>query len=113
MPIQTKAALFEADLARLATWSRALSHPARLEILRVLGRRGTCICGELVDELPLAQASVSRHLKALKDAGLISGEIDGPRSCYCLNYSAIAALREQMTHFLDGIPQPDEPLECC
>ena len=113
MPLQTKADLFETDLVRIAGWARALSHPARLEILRVLARRGTCICGELVDELPLAQASVSRHLKALKEAGLIRGEIDGPRSCYCLDYASIDALRRGMVDFLVDLPEPDGPLACC
>lgn len=113
MPLQTKADLFAPELARLAEWAKALSHPARLQILQVLARRGTCICGELVDELPLAQASVSRHLKALKEAGLIRGEIDGPRSCYCLDYEAIGALRHQMIDFLADLPDPEEPLSCC
>lgn len=69
----------------LADWCRALAHPARIAILRTLASRGECICGELVLDLPLAQSTVSQHLKALKEAGLIQGEIDGPRSKYCVN----------------------------
>jgi DNA-binding transcriptional ArsR family regulator len=69
----------------LANWCKALSHPARIAILRNLAKRGECICGELVLDLPLAQSTVSQHLKALKKAGLIQGEIDGPRSRYCVN----------------------------
>lgn len=80
-----------AQLARLA---KALGHPARVAILRLLLRRDSCICGELVDELPLAQSTVSQHLKQLKEAGLIRGEVSGPRVCYCVEPGALALLRE-------------------
>ena len=69
----------------LAALARALSHPARVAIVRHLAERGTCICGEIVSVLPLAQATVSQHLKVLKEAGLVQGEVDGPRTCYCVN----------------------------
>lgn len=78
------------QLARLA---KALGHPARVAILRLLLRREACVCGEIVDELPLAQSTVSQHLKQLKQAGLIRGEIDGARVCYCIEPTAIAQLR--------------------
>jgi ArsR family transcriptional regulator len=91
-PMQSKTDLFPPDLARLAEQAQALSHPARLAILQVLARRGTCICGDLVSELPLAQATVSQHLKTLKASGLIRGEVDGPRSCYCLDSMALDRL---------------------
>lgn len=64
---------------------RALGHPARLEIVRALASKGRCFCGEIVEMLPLVQSTVSQHLKVLKDAKLIEGTIDGPRSCYRLN----------------------------
>ncbi len=70
---------------QLANWCKALSHPARITILRMLANRPECQCGELVLDLPLAQSTVSQHLKALKDIGLIQGEVDGPRSKYCVN----------------------------
>jgi len=73
----------EAD-AELAALSKALAHPARVRILRLLARRNTCICGEIVGELDLAQSTVSQHLKIMKEAGLVQGEVDGPRVCYCL-----------------------------
>jgi ArsR family transcriptional regulator len=63
-------------------------------ILRLLIARGECVCGAIVDELPLAQATVSQHLKVLKDAGLIEGEVDGPRVCYCVNPAGVRRLRE-------------------
>ena len=70
----------EEDLAELA---KALGHPARVAVMRLLLTRGDCICGDIVDRLPLAQATVSQHLKVLKEAGWIQGTIDGPRVCYC------------------------------
>jgi ArsR family transcriptional regulator len=73
----------EAD-EEVALLCKAVGHPARVQILRLLVRRESCICGDIVDELPLAQSTVSQHLKVLKDAGLIRGEIDGPRVCYCI-----------------------------
>ncbi len=80
---------------RLARLCKALGHPARLAILRYLAeRRGTCTCGEIVAQLPLAQSTVSQHLKVLKEAGLIVGEVEPPRVCYCLNEGALDALKK-------------------
>jgi DNA-binding transcriptional ArsR family regulator len=79
------------ELARLM-W--AIAHPARVRILRILLARQACICGELVDQLPLAQSTVSQHLKVLKEAGLVQGEIDGPKVCYCVNPAVLAQLKE-------------------
>jgi ArsR family transcriptional regulator, arsenate/arsenite/antimonite-responsive transcriptional repressor len=72
----------------LATFSKAMAHPARIAILKVLALRNECICGEIVELLPLAQSTVSQHLKELKEAGLVDGIVDGPRSCYCINWKA-------------------------
>jgi DNA-binding transcriptional ArsR family regulator len=88
---------------RLADKLRALAHPARLEILRVLAARGTCVCGEVVEVMPLAQATVSQHLKVLKEAELIRGRIDGKNSCYCLDPKGIAELREAVEEFIGGL----------
>ncbi len=82
----------EAD-EELALYCKAVGHPARVQILRLLVRREACICGDIVDELPLAQSTVSQHLKVLKDAGLIRGEIDGPRVCYCIEPQALRRLK--------------------
>lgn len=73
-----------ADDETLARLAQALGHPARVAILRLLLARTTCVCGEIVEQLPLAQSTVSQHLKSLKNAGWIQGEVDGPRVCYCL-----------------------------
>jgi ArsR family transcriptional regulator, arsenate/arsenite/antimonite-responsive transcriptional repressor len=77
----------------LALLSKAIGHPARVQILRLLSNRTTCYCGDIVEELPLAQSTVSQHLKVLKDAGLIKGEIDGPRVCYCVDPRTLRRLR--------------------
>ncbi len=77
----------------LAMLAKALGHPARVQILRLLVRREACICGDIVDELPLAQSTVSQHLKVLKDAGLVRGDIDGPRVCYCIEPRTIRRLK--------------------
>jgi len=77
----------------LAALAKAVGHPARVQILRLLVRREACICGDIVEELPLAQSTVSQHLKVLKDAGLIRGDIDGPRVCYCIEPRALRRLK--------------------
>ncbi len=82
----------EAD-EELATLAKALGHPARVQIMRILIRTSSCICGDIVDELPLAQSTVSQHLKVLKEAGLIRGEVDGPRVCYCVEPSVLHRLK--------------------
>lgn len=85
----------EGDAAddELASLAKALGHPARVKILRLLARDNKCICGEIVDGLDLAQSTVSQHLKILKEAGLIRGEIDGPRICYSIEPHALRRLR--------------------
>lgn len=72
----------------LADFAKAIAHPARIAILKVLAQKNECICGEIVEVLPLAQSTVSQHLRELKQAGLINGTVDGPRSCYCINWKA-------------------------
>lgn len=78
----------------LASLSWALAHPARVRIVRLLLSRTSCMCGEIVEEMPLAQSTVSQHLKILKEAGLVQGEIDGPRVCYCINKAAMTKLKK-------------------
>lgn len=81
----SKADNFSAADNKLATYARALAHPGRVAILKLLIQKQACICGDLVDEVPLSQSTVSQHLKELKAAGLIKGDIDGARVCYCIN----------------------------
>ena len=93
---------YHEDLVALAELAKALSHPGRLEILRILAGRA-CICGDIVDRMPLSQATVSQHLKELKMAGLIRGEIEGPRICYCLDTEALATAKKSLVGLFDGI----------
>jgi ArsR family transcriptional regulator len=78
------------QLARLA-W--AVAHPARVRIVRLLLSRQTCVCGEIVDSLPLAQSTVSQHLKILKESGLVLGEVNGPKVCYYINPEKLQELK--------------------
>ncbi len=73
----------------LSDTAKALSHPARISILKILAQMNVCICGEIVDLLPLSQSTVSQHLKELKRVGLITGEIEGPKVCYCIDNNAL------------------------
>jgi ArsR family transcriptional regulator len=82
----------EAD-EELSVLGKAIGHPARVQILRILARKDACICGDIVEELPLAQSTVSQHLKVLKDAGLVRGDVDGPRVCYCLEPRTLRRLK--------------------
>lgn len=91
---QTKATLFNEKQKRKAELAKALAHPARVAILEMLAELDTCICGDITERLPLAQSTVSQHLKALKKSGLIRGEIEGVRTCYCIDWEAAAELRE-------------------
>ena len=99
----TKTELFKTKDQKLAALARALSHPARIAILKTLAKRDECICGEIVDVLPLAQATVSQHLKELKSLGLIKGEIDGQRSCYCIDRDALKEYAVELSAFFDEL----------
>lgn len=96
---------------QLAEFAKALSHPARIAILKVLAQRAECICGDIVDELPLAQSTVSQHLKELKNAGLVQGTIDGPRSCYCINWQAFEQFNSAMNTLFFKLKE--DAAKCC
>jgi DNA-binding transcriptional ArsR family regulator len=88
---------------QLSEWCKALAHPARIVILKTLAQKKSCICGDLVIDLPLAQSTVSQHIKALKEAGLIQGEVDGPRSKYCIhkkNFEKFAKMFDIMSEHI-------------
>lgn len=95
-PAQSRTDILSAEegVELLARYAKALGHPARVLILKKLIGTDGCIAGDLVDELPLAQSTVSQHLKQLKSAGLIRGEVDGPRICYCVEPEAVDFLKE-------------------
>ena len=101
----TKSYEFSAKENRLAKYAKALSHPARVAILNILATKASCQCGEIVEYLPLSQSTVSQHLKELKEAGLISGEIEGVKVCYCINakeWKAAQAVLDQMFNRFKG-----------
>lgn len=80
----------------LADVAKALSHPARIRILKILTEMNVCMCGDIVDLLPLSQSTVSQHLKELKRVGLIHGDIDGPKVCYCVNNKNLQKAKQEL-----------------
>jgi DNA-binding transcriptional ArsR family regulator len=109
---QNKSEVFSPTDQQIAAWAKALAHPARVAILRVLAERGSCVCGSVVKVIPLAQATVSQHLKELKEAGLVTGEVDGPRMCYCIHTENMALAASQMSEFLESLKKPVS-MDCC
>ena len=87
----------------LAPLAKALGHPARIRVLQALGARGECLCGEVVEVVGLAQSTVSQHLKVLREAGLVTGTVDGPRTCYCLNPDGLARARDAFAALFDSL----------
>lgn len=96
----------------LAAFAKAVSHPARIAILKVLAQKNECICGDIVEVVPLAQSTVSQHLKELKSAGLIEGTVDGPRSCYCINWKAFEKFNNDMNSLFNHLKIKNEKA-CC
>jgi ArsR family transcriptional regulator, arsenate/arsenite/antimonite-responsive transcriptional repressor len=96
----------------LAAFAKALSHPARIAILKVLAQHNECICGEIVEVLPLAQSTVSQHLKELKEAGLINGTVDGVKSCYCINWKVFEGFYRQFGELFSSLKLKNEKA-CC
>ena len=98
---------FTAKQNRIADLARALAHPARVAILEFLASKDVCICGDIVEELPLSQATVSQHLAELKRVGLIKGEFEGPRVCYCIDKKAWDEAKQLLSQFLIDVKK------CC
>ncbi len=105
----SKTSEFDVDTNWLASIAKALAHPARVAILKVLIQRQACVCGDIVDELPLAQSTISQHLKELKQAGLIQGDIDGTRVCYCIDPEAWKFAQAALNNFFDSY----RPMSTC
>ena len=95
----------------LADFANAISHPARISILKEVARRQTCICGEIVEVLPLAQSTVSQHLKELLKAKLITGTVDGAKSCYCINWKSFEKFEKTFNEFFTNATAQNP--ECC
>lgn len=98
----TKTEIFNEEQNKLAVQLKAIAHPARIAILQELIKANACICGDLVDELGLAQATISQHLKELKNAGLIQGTIEGATICYCINPAVWDTLKDQLGVFFNS-----------
>lgn len=106
----TKTDNFTTAQNRIAAVAKALAHPARIAILQVLLEKNSCVCGDIVDELPLAQPTVSQHLKELKQAGLIKGTIEGASICYCIDETAWQDAQHTLTNLFSAFV-PDK--SCC
>jgi ArsR family transcriptional regulator, arsenate/arsenite/antimonite-responsive transcriptional repressor len=107
----TKTELFTERQNGIATLIKALGHPARIAILEHLLKVDRCICGEIVDELPLSQPTVSQHLKELKNAGLIKGSVEGTSVCYCIDERAMIRLRDYFTNLSSRLEKRKD--NCC
>ncbi|WP_419870954.1 ArsR/SmtB family transcription factor [Chryseobacterium sp. CT-SW4] len=105
----TKTDHFTEQQNKIATIAKALGHPARIAIIEYLLKVNTCICGDIVNELPLAQATVSQHLKELKNAGLIKGNIEGTAICYCIDEKTFEILKDYFSNII--VKTSDQ--KCC
>jgi ArsR family transcriptional regulator len=104
---RSKNTSFGARENRIADFAKALAHPARVAILDYLGKQHACMCGAIVDHLPLSQATVSQHLAELQRVGLIKGEIEGPKVCYCIDQSVWKEAKQLLGQFMNDIKK------CC
>lgn len=105
----TKTEEFTIKENKIAMYAKALAHPARIAILNLLIKKRACICGDIVEELPLSQSTVSQHLKELKEAGLIKGDIEGTRVCYCIDEN----IWQQAKSYLDNLFESYSGTNCC
>jgi predicted transcriptional regulator len=106
----TKTEIFTDEQNELAVMLKAMAHPARIAILQQIIQANACICGDLVDELGLAQATISQHLKELKNAGLIKGTIEGVSVCYCIEPKAWEKLEKELCNLFQSYKDPNT---CC
>ena len=105
----TKSDEFSVRDNHIAEYAKALSHPARIAILRVLIEKENCVCGDIVEEIPLSQSTVSQHLKELKNAGIIKGEIAGPKTCYCIDAENWEKMRKTFRKLFKSFEEPKAP----
>lgn len=108
---RSKTHLFNKKEIELARIGRVLAHPARVAILKILSQKSECVCGEIVEGLPLAQATVSQHLKELKSIGIITGTIDGPKSCYCVDWEKLGSVKKSIDGFIAEVEENHR--QCC
>ncbi|NJM26332.1 MAG: winged helix-turn-helix transcriptional regulator [Bacteroidia bacterium] len=105
----TKTEGFTKQQIDLAAVAKALAHPARIAIVQYLATARSCVCGDIVDEMPLSQSTVSQHLKELKQAGLVKGDIDGPKVCYCIDEKAWRHAQQLLHRLFENYKDPG----CC
>jgi ArsR family transcriptional regulator len=110
--VTIKVKLFDINQIRISELMKSFLHPSRIAIIELLVERERCICGDITEELPLAQSTVSQHLKALKTAGIIKGEIDGVRVCYCLNEEGVKDIKDYFTPLVENLTTATEE-NCC
>lgn len=108
----TKSEIFSEHQNEIASLAKVLGHPARIAILEYLFKSESCICGDLVEEIGLAQPTISQHLKELKNAGIIKGTIEGTSVCYCIDNERWYAIQLKLTQFLNQ-ETPKAPTDCC
>ena len=106
----TKTEEFTIKDNKIAKYAKALAHPARVAILQLLIKKQACICGDIVDELPLSQSTVSQHLKELKESGLIKGDIDGVKICYCIDEKEWENAKSYLSTLFEAYTSKDK---CC
>jgi len=106
----TKTEEFTIKDNKIASYAKALAHPARIAILKLLIKKQACVCGDIVDELPLSQSTVSQHLKELKEAGLIKGDIEGKKVCYCIDEKEWENVKNYMSTFFEEYTSKSK---CC
>lgn len=99
----TKTSLYDPALNEMAKIAKVLGHPARVSILQYISRVDGCICGNIVDEVGLAQATISQHLKELKSIGLIKGTVEGNSICYCIDYKAWKGVKSKFNQFFENV----------
>jgi DNA-binding transcriptional ArsR family regulator len=105
----TKTEGFTKTQIDVAAFAKALGHPARIAILQFLAKQKSCVCGDIVDELPLSQSTVSQHLKALKAVGLIKGNVEGPSICYCIDEKNWNKVKTALSDLFEDF----DPRNCC
>lgn len=104
---RSKIEKFSAEQNQLAAMAKAMAHPARIAIIQYLMKKGTCVCGDIVDQLPLSQSTISQHLKEMKKAGIIQGNVEGTFTCYCLDTDCCSGLKNSFAKLFAGLKK------CC
>lgn len=96
---------------KMAKYAKAFAHPARVTILKLLAKRNGCMCGDIVNELPLSQSTVSQHLKELKESGLVQGDVEGAKVCYCIDPKEWHTAKKMLNSIFDSYVEPKD--NCC